>query len=81
MSHPALPSDVIKTTDILYYRFHGIPHLYTSKYEVQQLEQVAEAIQQHNGADNNVFIYFNNTAEGASIGNAIELQRLSELVH
>jgi uncharacterized protein YecE (DUF72 family) len=80
MSHPSLPSSVVKTANTLYYRFHGVPHLYTSKYEGEQLEQVALAIRQHSNLDK-VFIYFNNTAEGAALANAIQLQGPREFVH
>lgn len=80
MSHPALSDNVIKTTDTVYYRFHGVPHLYMSKYELQKLEQVAQEIQQMEGVTQ-AYIYFNNTAEGAAVMNARQFQEISELVH
>lgn len=39
MSHPALPDLVTKTTSTIYYRFHGVPHLFISKYEGSKLEE------------------------------------------
>jgi uncharacterized protein YecE (DUF72 family) len=79
MSHPALPQDVIRTSDIVYYRFHGIPHLYTSSYLPHDLEDVAQRIQNINGA-REAYIYFNNTGEGAAIQNAKVFQGLCEAV-
>lgn len=79
MSHPQLPDDVIITSDTLYYRFHGVPHLYNSQYELPKLEQVAQAM---SGAGNRqAYVYFNNTADGHAITNAKQLQGICELVH
>ncbi|MGC1242261.1 MAG: DUF72 domain-containing protein [Chryseosolibacter sp.] len=80
MSHPALPEKVIATSDIIYYRFHGVPHLYSSKYELTTLEQVAHEINDQPNASQ-AFIYFNNTADGHAITNAKQLQNICELVH
>jgi uncharacterized protein YecE (DUF72 family) len=79
MSHPSLPDQVIATTDTLYYRFHGVPHLYNSLYEIQKLEQVVQDIVS-SGAKN-AYIYFNNTAAGHAITNAKQLHDICELVH
>lgn len=79
MSHPALPDDVVGTTDTLYYRFQGVPHLYNSRYEIQKLEQVVQAML--NGGSRSAFIYFNNTADAHAITNAKQLQDICELVH
>mgnify|MGYP000156125274 CR=1 FL=1 len=75
MSHPALSDKVIQTADVVYYRFHGVPHLYTSKYEPGQLEQVAHEIQNLSDVSE-VYIYFNNTAEGAAVINGRQLQEM-----
>lgn len=79
MSHPSLPDRVVGTADTLYYRFHGVPHLYNSRYESQKLEEVAQSIIRRGGRE--AFVYFNNTAEGHAITNAKELQDICELVH
>lgn len=79
MSHPTLPDEAIATTDTLYYRFHGVPHLYNSLYATQKLEQVAQEILNLGGR--RAFVYFNNTAEGHAIANARQLQDICELVH
>lgn len=80
MSHPTLPQKIISTSDIIYYRFHGVPHLYNSKYDLQTLEQVAHEINGHSNS-RQAYIYFNNTADGHAVANARELQSISELVH
>jgi uncharacterized protein YecE (DUF72 family) len=80
MSHPSLPQNAIGTTDTLYYRFHGVPHLYNSKYEVQKLEQIAQDLLSNPQA-RQAYVYFNNTADGHAITNAKQLQDICELVH
>lgn len=79
MSHPGLPDEAIATSDTLYYRFHGVPHLYNSLYDSRKLEQVVHGI--HNLGGREAFAYFNNTAEGHAIANAKQLQDICELVH
>lgn len=79
MSHPSLPDQAIATTDTLYYRFHGVPHLYNSLYNTQKLEQIAQAMSNLGGQ--RAFVYFNNTAEGHAVINGRQLQDICELVH
>lgn len=79
MSHPALPDEVVSTTDTLYYRFQGVPHLYNSFYEIHMLERVAQNML--NSSARRAFVYFNNTAEGHAMVNAKQLQDICELVH
>jgi uncharacterized protein YecE (DUF72 family) len=79
MSHPNLPQDVIRTSNIVYYRFHGVPHLYTSSYTAQHLEDVAQRTQNMAGL-REAYIYFNNTTEAASVKNAKMFQGLCEAV-
>lgn len=79
MSHPTLPDSVIAITDTLYYRFHGVPHLYNSKYELTNLEQIAHSLINHSQAKQ-AFVYFNNTDDGHAIANAKQLQDICELV-
>lgn len=79
MSHPQLPNQVVNTTDSLYYRLHGVPHLYSSAYDVPTLERLAQEIIATGSKQS--FIYFNNTAEGHAITNARQMQEICELVH
>jgi len=69
ISHPTLPAEAIVNTPVVYYRFHGVPKLYYSAYDSQQLRQVVDAIKKTRTAKK-VFIYFNNTASTAAITNA-----------
>jgi uncharacterized protein YecE (DUF72 family) len=80
MSHPSLPDNVIRTTHTVYYRFHGVPHLYISRYELPELERIVHQVQQLEGIEE-AYLYFNNTAEGGAIQNARQLQEICELVH
>ncbi len=80
MDHPQLPADVIKTSSMIYYRFHGAPRLYLSKYSNEHLTRVANTIHPVRDAEK-VFIYFNNTAAGAAVVNARHFQNIAEPVH
>lgn len=79
MSHPNLSDEIMRTTETIYYRFHGVPHLYWSRYQLPELEQVAHAIQDMEGIKE-AYIYFNNTAEANAVTNAREFQELLETV-
>lgn len=69
MSHPALPGDVIQNTPEIYYRFHGVPLLYTSSYSTEVLQQVIDSIENNPSAKES-WIYFNNDSQVAAIENA-----------
>jgi uncharacterized protein YecE (DUF72 family) len=45
MSHPDLPDEVIANSKAVYYRFHGVPRLYQSKYEMEVLEKIADELE------------------------------------
>lgn len=74
ISHPNLPDNVIKTTDVCYYRFHGVPVLYSSKYGHTRLSRIYEQM----AGFHEVFVYFNNTANGAAISDSKTFIRLTE---
>ncbi|MET4108004.1 DUF72 domain-containing protein [Hymenobacter sp. UYP22] len=75
-SHPAdLPDEVVATTKKAYYRFHGVPVLYTSAYSPEFLERITQQIQAEPHVEE-VFLYFNNGIGGAGVLNARQLQEL-----
>lgn len=75
-SHPNLPKKLIRTADTVYYRFHGIPKLYYSQYETDELRKVANEISEATHV-RQACVYFNNTAKGAAISNAKQFQGLA----
>lgn len=74
-SYPELPDEVIVNSNVAYYRFHGVPHLYHSPYTKAQLKRVANALLAHEHVDT-FYIYFNNTDSGHAIANAQLLQQM-----
>jgi uncharacterized protein YecE (DUF72 family) len=68
ISHPTLPDQVIHTADTIYFRFHGVPHLYKSSYTHEYLDNIITQIQQFNTV-RTVYLYFNNTIAGTAIEN------------
>jgi uncharacterized protein YecE (DUF72 family) len=56
-----------------YYRLHGSPRVYFSRYERAYLARLADQLQNDQAE---VWCIFDNTASGAAIENALELQRL-----
>jgi len=71
---PRWPTDIVKTCDFVYVRFHGKPHLFASKYEKEELIWYAKEIKKLK--PKTLFAYFNNDAEGYAIENALEFQKL-----
>lgn len=69
-----LPNDFQGQLAFSYYRFHGVPNLYYSRYEENFLEQVVQ--QAINSATQEVFLYFNNTANVHAIDNARFVEKL-----
>jgi uncharacterized protein YecE (DUF72 family) len=73
MSHPGLPAEVIQNTGILYYRMHGTPELYKSKYKLKELKDIANEINTSK-AVKAAYIYFNNDIDGSAITNASQME-------
>jgi uncharacterized protein YecE (DUF72 family) len=71
---PRWPTDIVKTTDFVYIRFHGKPHLFASKYEKEELQRYAKEIKKLKPKI--LFAYFNNDAEGYAVEDALEFQKL-----
>lgn len=75
MSHPDLPSDVIQTSELLYYRFHGNEQLYASKYAESTLQAFATDLNSREDIKS-AFVYFNNDINTHAVSNAIELKTM-----
>lgn len=73
MSHPSLPDDVVQNTKTIYFRFHGVPDLYRSKYDMATLQKISDEIKNNPGTKE-AFIYFNNDIDGSAITNAAEME-------
>lgn len=76
ISYPCLPSDVIRTAESMYYRFHGVPKLYLSSYSDEDLKHVTDTIK-NKKLVTDVYAYFNNDIEVAAIFNAKSLQKIA----
>jgi uncharacterized protein YecE (DUF72 family) len=74
VSYPGLISDAVADLPLAYYRFHGVPKLYYSKYDEIFIERIAQQIS--NSITRDAYVYFNNTAEAAALDNARFLQYL-----
>ena len=61
---------------IVYYRLHGSPKKYWSRYPPQRIAAWAEALAAVTNAD--AWCIFDNTASGAAIENALEMARLRQ---
>ena len=77
MSHPSLPDEIIQNTKVLYYRFHGVPELYKSKYDITVLQRFVDEVET-SGKTKQAYIYFNNDIGGSAIANAKEMQSYCE---
>lgn len=75
ISHPTLPEEMVQNTSLLYYRFHGVPELYKSKYSPQKLSAFSKKVTA-NKHIKNAFVYFNNDIGGSAIENAVYLKEL-----
>jgi uncharacterized protein YecE (DUF72 family) len=68
MSHPDLPDQVVSSR-VIYYRFHGVPHLYKSQYRKDKVHDIMQQALSTPGVSKK-FIYFNNTMAMGGIRNA-----------
>ena len=76
VSHPALPPDVVPTTDFLYVRFHGLGEkLYDYEYSPKQLAEWAARLRPHLGR-REVYAFFNNDWHCQAIRNAKSFRKL-----
>jgi uncharacterized protein YecE (DUF72 family) len=58
---------------LTYYRLHGSPRTYWSAYDQHRLDEVAAAMRRRT---NDVWCVFDNTASGAALENAWDLQQM-----
>lgn len=61
------------TADFIYIRRHGSKNLYTSSYTQKEIKRDAQQIKKWLGKGKDVYIYFNNDAEGFAVKNALSL--------
>ena len=66
------PGQHVPTTDIAYFRLHGSPRIYYSDYPADYLANLATSLQEQAQADS--WCIFDNTAAGAALFNALDLQ-------
>ena len=74
LSGPRLPDELVKTSDVVYVRFHGVPRWYRHNYSRHELSVWADRIQQSGAKE--VWAYFNNDRDAFAIKNAKTLRRL-----
>jgi uncharacterized protein YecE (DUF72 family) len=77
VSAPRWPDAEVATAGFQYLRMHGDKRLYSSKYSQETLAEWADEIAKWAGEGQDVFVYFNNDAQGYAVGDA---RRLRELV-
>ncbi len=65
--------------ETVYYRLHGSPQMYYSTYSSAYLQALAGRLEEQAGQGRAVWCIFDNTAEGAALGNALELLELAGL--
>lgn len=76
VSHPALPPDVVPTTDFLYARFHGLGEkLYDYDYSPKQLAEWAARLRPHL-RQRELYAFFNNDWHCQAIRNAKSFRKL-----
>lgn len=75
ISYPGLPDQVVRSVPVLYYRFHGVPQLYVSRYSMSRMTDVANQIKAFRGVTD-AYLYFNNDVQVEAIRNARELTQL-----
>jgi uncharacterized protein YecE (DUF72 family) len=75
-SHPLpLPDEAVATTNLLYYRFHGVPELYKSEYSQEFLQRIADEVAAIPKLQQ-VYLFFNNGIGGVGVGDAKKMQQL-----
>ncbi len=73
------PRVEVETAPFFYIRLHGSKLLYRSSYERRELEEIAFLAKEKQKKSLDVFVYFNNDAEGWAIENAKRLKSILTL--
>ncbi len=73
---PRYPRKDVLTTDFAYLRFHGRTELFASKYSEAELREEARRVGGYLRKGMEVFVYFNNDAQGHAVANARTLRAL-----
>jgi uncharacterized protein YecE (DUF72 family) len=73
---PRYPKAERVTADFVYVRLHGSKVLFSSKYTKKELKDPAQKIKKWQKQRKDIFVYFNNDAQGFAIENAKTLKGL-----
>jgi len=73
-SAPKLPDELIKTSDDIYIRFHGLEKWYRHDYSKEELRKWAGRIKASEAK--HIWVYFNNDYNGFAIKNAKSLAKI-----
>lgn len=60
--------------NLVYYRLHGTPEIYKSKYEPERIQRLRNRLQQTKSEGKNVWCIFDNTTFGYATENALDLR-------
>jgi uncharacterized protein YecE (DUF72 family) len=63
-------SEMVNTSDIIYFRMHGPKGLFDSKYSYNKLKDLAKNIESLRSRIKSIYVYFNNDFHGYAIDNA-----------
>ncbi|MGB9892811.1 MAG: DUF72 domain-containing protein [Candidatus Saccharicenans sp.] len=74
VSSGRVPAEVVVTSEVAYFRFHGLTGGYRYRYSDEELKKWAEAISRT--AAKEVYIYFNNDYQAHAVFNALKLKEL-----
>jgi uncharacterized protein YecE (DUF72 family) len=73
---PSFPKRYQVTANFVYVRMHGSKILFSSDYTKKELEELATLIKKWKRKKLDIFVYFNNDAQGFAVKNAKELINL-----
>lgn len=73
VSSTRVPSEVVVTSEMAYFRFHGITGGYRYRYSDEELKKWAETISRTKAKE--VYIYFNNDYQAHAVFNAQTLKK------